>query len=223
MQRLYFLLNFHALFGPCAGWLASGWSHGYQCRCFGREFILCRVQTTSGEQGITWGCHMIVTWQLSRCIHAKHQLTLSEHVGPGQTTDKGALKSLVLPQLLHSSALPRAASPLLASCRAPLALHAQVAEYLSQTPPILFLRPSRAPWRGGLLSMEAVIERLRQLLPATFEELPVEFAVGVVAADGKHQLIDSGPLAEAVVASAAIPFIFQSVDIPGKGLGFDSV
>lgn len=39
--------------------------------------------------------------------------------------------------------------------------------------------------------------------------------VGVVTADGQHRLIDRGPLPEAVAASAAIPFVFQSVDIPG--------
>ncbi len=32
-------------------------------------------------------------------------------------------------------------------------------------------------WRGGLVCMEGVIERLRGLLPATFEELDMEFAV----------------------------------------------
>uniref|UniRef100_A0A7S0WPM6 Patatin n=1 Tax=Chlamydomonas leiostraca TaxID=1034604 RepID=A0A7S0WPM6_9CHLO len=91
----------------------------------------------------------------------------------------------------------------------------EVAEHLSSTPPISFLRPSLAPWRGGLLSLDGVVERLRELLPATFEELNMELAVGVVTADGRHQLIDSGPLPEAVAASAAIPFVFQSVDIPG--------
>jgi hypothetical protein len=40
--------------------------------------------------------------------------------------------------------------------------------------------------------------------------------VGVVSAvDGKHILIDSGPLPEAVAASAAIPLLFQAMDIPG--------
>jgi hypothetical protein len=37
----------------------------------------------------------------------------------------------------------------------------------------------------------------------------------VVTADGRHLLIDSGPLPEAVAASAAIPFIFEAVDVPG--------
>lgn len=39
--------------------------------------------------------------------------------------------------------------------------------------------------------------------------------MGVVTADGRHLLLDSGPLPEAVAASAAIPFVFQAVDVPG--------
>lgn len=40
--------------------------------------------------------------------------------------------------------------------------------------------------------------------------------MGVVASDGRYRLIDSGPLPEAVAASAAIPFIFEPLDIPGS-------
>lgn len=43
-----------------------------------------------------------------------------------------------------------------------------------------------------------------------------EFAVGVVSADGRYRLIDSGPLPEAVAASAAIPYIFEPLQIPGQ-------
>lgn len=67
-----------------------------------------------------------------------------------------------------------------------------------------------------MLTLDPVVERLRQLLPATFEELPVPLAVGVVDHSGKHVLIRSGPLPEAVAASAAIPMIFSAVDIPGE-------
>jgi predicted acylesterase/phospholipase RssA len=77
------------------------------------------------------------------------------------------------------------------------------------------LKPCWEPWRGGVLSLDAVIARLAKLLPPTFEELERDFAVGVVTAEGEHLLIDSGPLPEAVAASAAIPFIFSSVDVPG--------
>lgn len=113
-----------------------------------------------------------------------------------------------------------------------------------------------------MLSLDGVVERLRDLLPPTFEDLQTEFAglcekgsvlqllhkcpqcsdilvslsllyqrsksdykyrllcclpaVGVVSAEtGQHLLIDSGPLPEAVAASAAIPWLFQAVDIPG--------
>lgn len=62
--------------------------------------------------------------------------------------------------------------------------------------------------------------RLSELLPPTFEELHRDFAVGVVTADGEHVLVDQGPLPQAVAASAAIPFIFSSVDVPGGVLAW---
>ncbi len=45
-----------------------------------------------------------------------------------------------------------------------------------------------------------------------------EFAVGVVARNGEYRLIDSGALPEAVAASAAIPFVFEPVNVPGVAL-----
>ena len=92
----------------------------------------------------------------------------------------------------------------------------QVAAELARVAPIQLLRPNMQPWKGGVLSLDPVVEHLRQLLPATFEELPVPLAVGVVDQTGKHMLIRSGPLPEAVAASAAIPMVFAAVDIPGK-------
>ncbi len=91
----------------------------------------------------------------------------------------------------------------------------QVAHHLSEQAPASLLRPSLAPWRGGALSLDGVIARLRDLLPPTFEDLPCDFAVGVVTSSGEHLLIDSGPLPEAVAASAAIPYIFEAVHVPG--------
>ncbi|MEW5304671.1 MAG: hypothetical protein WDW36_007265 [Sanguina aurantia] len=93
----------------------------------------------------------------------------------------------------------------------------QVAMQLSRDAPIQMLQLSMQPWRGGALSLQGVIERLRDLLPPRFEDLQREFAVGVVTRDGRHVLVDSGPLPEAVAASAAVPFMFQAVDVPGFG------
>jgi predicted acylesterase/phospholipase RssA len=91
----------------------------------------------------------------------------------------------------------------------------QVAAFLSEQAPIQLLAPCLQPWRGGLLSLDGVVARLSELLPPTFEGLSRDFAVGVVTADGEHMLVDHGPLPEAVAASAAIPLIFSSVDLPG--------
>ncbi|CAL8469101.1 g8642 [Coccomyxa elongata] len=92
----------------------------------------------------------------------------------------------------------------------------QVARELSRVAPINLLRPSCRPWIGGAISLNAVVNRLSELLPPRFEDLEKEFAVGVVSADGRYRLIDSGPLPEAVAASAAIPYIFEPLQIPGQ-------
>jgi hypothetical protein len=47
----------------------------------------------------------------------------------------------------------------------------QVAEELSRVAPIYLLRPSCAPWTGGVISLTAVVDRLKDLLPPTFEDL----------------------------------------------------
>ena len=49
----------------------------------------------------------------------------------------------------------------------------QVAAELNRVRPIEIVRPCFRPWRGGILSLHKVVERLSLLLPATFEELRV--------------------------------------------------
>jgi hypothetical protein len=97
----------------------------------------------------------------------------------------------------------------------------QIAYELSRLPPVEYLKISNQPWEGGVLNMDKVIERYRELLPATFEHLDRDFAVGVLTRDGTYKVIDSGPLPEAVVASAAIPYLFEHVSIPGVGQCMD--
>lgn len=46
-----------------------------------------------------------------------------------------------------------------------------MARELSRVAPIHLLRPSCRPWTGGAISLHAVVERLHDLLPPTFEEL----------------------------------------------------
>ncbi len=47
----------------------------------------------------------------------------------------------------------------------------QVAAELSRVAPINLLRPSCRPWAGGAVSLDAVVQRLRELLPPRFEDL----------------------------------------------------
>lgn len=90
---------------------------------------------------------------------------------------------------------------------------ADIAAELSSRRPLALCSPHLAPWRG-LFRMDAVIAHLSQLLPATFEELPRPFGVGVVR-DGRHALITSGPLPQAVAASMAIPRLFVPIQLGG--------
>ncbi len=91
-----------------------------------------------------------------------------------------------------------------------------IAERLSERAPIWSARLHLQPWRG-LLSLRHVVKQLRDWLPATFEELPRPFAVGVRAPDGSATLLDSGPLPEAVAASCAIPGVFAPIQVMGVG------
>lgn len=50
-------------------------------------------------------------------------------------------------------------------------LYDQVGKELNRVKPIEILRPCWRPWRGGILSLHKVVERLHSLIPATFEEL----------------------------------------------------
>jgi len=89
-----------------------------------------------------------------------------------------------------------------------------IARELSADRPLRHVRPTLAPW-GGLLSAGPMIRKLQGLLPARFEDLERPFAVGVMDSDGAHHLIRSGPLAEAVAASCAIPRLFRPVPLGG--------
>jgi len=90
----------------------------------------------------------------------------------------------------------------------------QVADELSRDRPLSRCTPHWRPWRG-LFTMSGVIERLSQLMPATFEELGRPFGVGVMTLTGQHKLITSGPLPTAVAASMAIPRLFEPVVLDG--------
>lgn len=91
----------------------------------------------------------------------------------------------------------------------------QIARELSAVPPIQLLNFNCAVYEG-VFNYERVIERLSQLLPPRFEDLEMDFGVGVIDSNGEHIILDSGPLPEAVAASAAIPFLFKAVQIQGQ-------
>lgn len=85
---------------------------------------------------------------------------------------------------------------------------------LSRDRPLARCTPHWRPWRG-LFTMRGVIDRLSQLMPATFEDLGRPFGVGVMTPGGGHKLITTGPLPQAVAASMAIPRLFEPVVLDG--------
>lgn len=90
-----------------------------------------------------------------------------------------------------------------------------LARELSSRRPLALCAPHLAVWRG-LFRMDAVMAHLSELLPASFEDLPKPFGVGVMTSSGEHRLVTSGPLVPAVAASMAIPRLFVPVPLDGE-------
>lgn len=75
-------------------------------------------------------------------------------------------------------------------------------------------------WGGGLLSGTKLGNLIDQFLPkATFEELPVPFAVLATDVDtGQPVVLRSGNLRDAVRASCSFPGVFPPIEIAGRRL-----
>lgn len=87
----------------------------------------------------------------------------------------------------------------------------RIASILTRLRPLGFLRPHWAPWEGAFTA-GPLLTLLSRELPRTFEDLGVPFAVGVARADtSAHQLITTGLLPEAVLASCAVPRLLRPV------------
>jgi hypothetical protein len=79
--------------------------------------------------------------------------------------------------------------------------------------PLALCRPSLRPWRG-LFTSDALGSVLADALPPTFEDLRTPFAACVVRASTyEPALVTQGPLVEAVLASCAVPGMFQPVQL----------
>ncbi|NND32958.1 MAG: patatin-like phospholipase family protein [Saprospiraceae bacterium] len=72
--------------------------------------------------------------------------------------------------------------------------------------------------RRGLSNQDYVYRQLKELIPEnSFASLEKKFFVGVTNLNqGKHEIWDRGPLHEVVIASSAIPGVFQPVEINGN-------
>ena len=72
--------------------------------------------------------------------------------------------------------------------------------------------------RRGLSTQDYVYKKLQKYVPDNdFSKLKKRFLVGVTNLNaGKHEVWEDGPLHDLVIASSAIPGIFQPIEIEGK-------
>jgi predicted acylesterase/phospholipase RssA len=89
-----------------------------------------------------------------------------------------------------------------------------ITEELTSRPPSNMLQGHWRIWRG-LFLFDRALARLRELLPPGFDDLPGPFGAGVRGPDGRHALLTSGSLPEAVAASCAMPVVFAPVEVDG--------
>jgi predicted acylesterase/phospholipase RssA len=82
--------------------------------------------------------------------------------------------------------------------------------------PIAWAAPHVAIWRGAF-RLDRVEAGLRERLPADFSGLRHPFAAGV-AVNGAFRLQTAGPLAAAVAASCAVPYLFAPMALDGEHL-----
>lgn len=90
----------------------------------------------------------------------------------------------------------------------------EVGRILSERAPIRGVGWHGRPW-AGLFTLDPLITRLAEHLPARIEGLPRPLAVGVMDADGGYRLLTEGPLPAAVAASCAMPHVFAPVHVAG--------
>lgn len=95
-----------------------------------------------------------------------------------------------------------------------------ISALVSARRPLALCRPTLDPWRG-IFSASRLGQVLEQVLPERFEDLPLPFAVGVARLEPSGGaptpvLLANGPLVPAVLASCAVPGIFQPIKIGGS-------
>ncbi len=72
--------------------------------------------------------------------------------------------------------------------------------------------------RRGLSNQDYLLRQLKEYVPENdFHKLPKKFLVGVTNLNaGKHEIWEDGSLHDLVIASSAVPGIFQPVEINGR-------
>lgn len=91
----------------------------------------------------------------------------------------------------------------------------EIAKELSSQKPISVMQLNWRLWRG-LFSLKPLVARLADNIPASFEQLRLPFAAGIMAPDRSFRLLHTGSLVPAVAASCAIPYVFAPVLVDGQ-------
>lgn len=87
----------------------------------------------------------------------------------------------------------------------------EISKLISEIPPIKLVKFNPVFWKG-FFSLQPFIKYLSNKLPKSFSELKIPLAVGVCTySKRKYELIYSGDLIPAVVASGAVPKLFTPI------------
>ena len=93
---------------------------------------------------------------------------------------------------------------------------ADISFELSRNAPIQLISSAGLTLHKGLFSLKKLAKHLKTMLPQDFSQLEIPLAVGVIqSSSSRFELISDGDLIDAVVASCAIPYLFQPVIIKG--------
>ena len=90
----------------------------------------------------------------------------------------------------------------------------EIEKEVFQGRPISLLSLNPYIWRG-LLSLHKVVSLLQNIAVERLEEGSIPMGIGVCTSDWSPHIMIKGPLAEFVVASCSIPYLFSSMNING--------